>query len=95
MSNLERFQESFDDQAKGANEGRLAGFPFSLFGLEPLRAAYGRKYPSLEAAQRDFDENKDFQAVNGQYTSKRELLRFRLTQIRVRYGSGKSGCLNF
>jgi hypothetical protein len=38
-----------------------------------VRGAYGRKYKTEEAAQKDWDAGKDFQLVTtGQYCSKRD-----------------------
>ena len=39
----------------------------SLFGTEPLTAAYGRKHTTLEEAQADFNKDKDFQTPSGRF----------------------------
>jgi hypothetical protein len=46
----------------------------SMFGIEPLSPAYGRKYTSKAAAQADFDANKDFTSCFGQYINKEQLV---------------------
>ena len=59
----------------------------SLFGTEPLTAAYGRKHTTLEEAQADFNKDKDFQTPSGSYTNKSDLAKMypHLERIRVRF----------
>ena len=48
--------------------------PNSLYRIEPLLPAYGRKYISAADAQKDFDANKDFRTPLGQYINKTQLV---------------------
>jgi len=59
----------------------------SLFGTEPLTAAYGRKHMTLEEAQADFNKDKDFQTPSGRYTNRSDLAKMypHLERIRVRF----------
>ena len=59
----------------------------SLFGTEPLTAAYGRKHTTLEEAQADFNKDKDFQTPSGRYTNRSDLAKMypHLERIRVRF----------
>ena len=62
-----------------------------MFGVSPLRAAYGRDYKSKAEIQKDFDDNKDFMAANNQYINKEQLRDdLRLAEINVRYGKNNS-----
>lgn len=58
-----------------------------MFGLVPLMPAYGRDYETLEDAQADFDNNKDFRTPSGPYTNKYDLERMQpdMESIRVRF----------
>jgi len=56
-----------------------------MFGVEPLTGAYGRDYSSLAAAQKDWDEGKDFRTASGQYCSKADFDR----PMSVRYAKLK------
>jgi len=58
-----------------------------MFGLVPLMPAYGRDYETLEDAQADFDNNRDFRTPSGPYTNKSDLERLYpdMEDIRVRF----------
>lgn len=58
-----------------------------MFGLVPLKPAYGRDYETLEDAQADFDNNKDFRTPSGPYTNKSDLEHMHpdMGSIRVRF----------
>lgn len=43
---------------------------------EFIRAAYGRTYATPEAAIKDWNDGKDFQIVDGPYTSIRDVEKF-------------------
>ena len=67
----------------------------SLYGIEPIQAAYGRSYTSIKAAQADFDNDLDFIMANGSYVNKPQLVEMGVTMIDFRYGKGntKKDCL--
>ena len=52
----------------------MNNLPDSLYRIEPLLPAYGRKYISVAEAQKDFDANKDFKTAFGQYINKTQLV---------------------
>jgi hypothetical protein len=60
-----------------------------MFGLVPLMPAYGRDYETLEDAQADFDNNKDFRTPSGPVTNKYDLERMHpdMENIRVRFNN--------
>ena len=60
-----------------------------MFGLEPIVAAHGRDYESLEAFKKDLLGGLCFKASNGKYCSIRDLKRMRLTTIQVRFNRGQ------
>ena len=53
-----------------------------MFGIMPLKPAYGRDYKSAKAVKADWDDGKDFQTVGGQYTSKRDWTKGHLIEVR-------------
>jgi len=67
----------------------------SLYGIEPIQAAYGRSYTSIKAAQADFDNDLDFKMANGSYVNKPQLVEMGIERIDLRYGKGgtKKNCL--
>ena len=58
----------------------------SLYGVEPLMAAYGRNYYSTAQAQADLDNDKDFACSLGGYIGRRELVDMGATRIAFREG---------
>jgi len=58
----------------------------NMFGLEPLTPAYGRDYTSIAKLKADFDSDMDFVTSSGSYTNRRDLFKFGVRQITVRYG---------
>jgi hypothetical protein len=67
----------------------------SLYGIEPLQAAYGRSYTSIKKAQSDFDNDLDFRTASGSYINRPQLVEMDVELIDFRYGKGgtKKDCL--
>lgn len=60
-----------------------------MFGVTPLRPAYGRDYKSKAEIEADLKANKDFTAANGQYINRDQLIELGLSSVQVRYGNNR------
>ena len=63
-----------------------------MFGMFPLRPAFGRDYKSKKEIVAALDANKDFECANGSYIGKKELLKLGIKYAEIRYNKNRSCC---
>ena len=59
-----------------------------MFGVMPLRAAYGRTYKSAKAVRVDWESGKDFVTMSGQYANNASFPAG--TMVTIRYNNDRS-----